>query len=44
MFEKKCTAKEGKFQIKLMKCKDKKETLFMVQKPLLMYISCIEHA
>ena len=45
MFEKR-KAKEEKFQMKLMNCKNekKKETLFVLQKPRLMHTSYIQHA
>ena len=36
--------KEEKFQMKLMNCKNEKETLFMLQKTLLMHTSYIQHA
>ena len=43
IFEKR-KAEEEKFQMKLMHCKNKKETLFLLQKPLLMQTSYIQHA
>ena len=43
MFEKR-KAEEEKFEMNLMNCKNKKETLFMLQRPLLMHTSYIQHA
>ena len=43
MFEKRKAAEE-KFQMNLMNCKNEKETLFMLQRPLLMHTSYFQHA
>ena len=43
MFEKR-KAVEEKFQMNLMNCKNEKETLFVLQRPLLMHTSYIQHA
>ena len=42
MFEK-CKTEEEKFQMNLMNCMNKKETLFVLQRPLLMHTSYIQH-
>ena len=43
MFGKRKTEEE-KFQMNLMNCKNEKETLFVLQRPLLMHTSYIQHA